>query len=500
MSKLITQCNLFYICFLFLITIKVSNNYVIIPFKSTSPKYNLIYDNSPDFIDKFKNEMDKNKFYTIMLFGEPKKDLVFYFTMKDYFVVMNNSCSRGMISSYIPYESKTFNYDPKSSCTYYDLFNAKLGNDSCSIYNDRDMYEPVITHFNFLVDNQTYVRKNYDYEPNKFCGKIGLIIRGSYPYYYSNFIDNLKKNNIIQSYQWGLFFFDKEQSYNINKEIQNKYDGCFIVGINENDYLNIFNTNIISNTYQELPLFTMLGGKFNTIYFRYLKNKIVCSEDRFFEIDIEKNYITCTRDYYNNIKKYFFNKYFEDKICKEIISDDKYSKGDSMVMCDLSFKNELNNFPKLFLFYRELNFTFILDYNDLFIELDNKIYFLIISPETINSVWNFGNILIKKFPFMFDQDKKQIYFIHLKKYKLKAENENNEETNNSQENQSFWYENKIYILFILCFIFIIIALIIGFIFGRKIWERNRKIRANELDDNFEYTKEIDEEKFTNIIN
>ena len=92
-----------------------------------------------------------------------------------------------------------------------------------------------------------------------------------------------------------------------------------------------------------------------------------------------------------------------------------------MIICNLEIKNELKDFPKLFLFYHELNFTFSLDYKDLFIEIKNKIYFLIISPERSNYYWNFGNILIKKYSFMFNQDKKQIYFIYLKKYDLESE-------------------------------------------------------------------------------
>ena len=91
----------------------------------------------------------------------------------------------------------------------------------------------------------------------------------------------------------------------------------------------------------------MLGGKFTEIYFKNMKNKIICSNNTLFEIDVEQNYIICTKDYYNNIKKYFFNKYFDNKICEEIISVDKYSKGESIIICNLTMKNELKKFPNL---------------------------------------------------------------------------------------------------------------------------------------------------------
>ena len=155
-----------------------------------------------------------------------------------------------------------------------------------------------------------------------------------------------------------------------------------------------------------------------------------------------------------------------------------------MIICNLEIKNELKDFPKLFLFYHELNYTFSLDYKDLFIEIKNKIYFLIISPERSN--------------YMFNKDNKQIYFIHLKKYDL--ESEDKDDIDNKIYNISFWDKYKLYIIIALLSVFVIISGIIGFIFGRKVWIKNRKRRACELDDNYDYTKNIDNDKTSNIIN
>ena len=488
----------FYFFLYILISINYSNNYIIIPFKSTKEKYNITFANSTDFISKFKKEMSKNKFYTTLQIGDSKKDSIFFFTMNDYFAVLMNTCPKGMISLYEPYESSSFTYDPQSTCTYYDLFKAKIGNDNFLFYNNQQMNEKVIINSDILVDNQTYPSSKY--ELNTYCGKIGLVVREYYPYNYVNFISHLKQKDVIQSYQWGMFFFDKEQSYNINKEIQNNYDGFYIAGLTENDYINIFNTDKIYNTYMEMKLYTMIGGNFDKIYFNYLNDSINCSEVTNFEIDIEKNYITCPKDYWKNIKKYFFNEFFENGKCKEIVLIDKYDKGDNMIMCDLNIKEELKKFPKLNLFNRELNFNFNLDYKDLFIEINNKIYFLIIHPQGINLVWNLGTFLIKKYSFMFDQDKKQIYFIYLKKYENDSNNENVDEKENDGGKNSGGKDNKIYIYLSIVVIFIALAAVIGFIFGRKIWEKHRKKRACELDDNYDYTKKNDNENDSAIIN
>ena len=121
----------YYILFILLILIQLCNNYIILPFTSIKLPYNITFDNSSDFISKFTKELNKKKLYTKIPIGEPKKDSIFFLTMKDYFAVIKNSCTNGTIESlYEPYESKSFSFDSKSSCTNYDLFNAKLGKDN----------------------------------------------------------------------------------------------------------------------------------------------------------------------------------------------------------------------------------------------------------------------------------------------------------------------------------------------------------------------------------
>jgi len=488
----------FYFSLCFIIIIENTKNYIIIPFKSTIQKYNITYDNSSDFTSKFTKEMNKNKLYAKIPLGEPKKDAIFFFTMNDYFGLLMNTCPKGMQSLYDPYKSKTFTYDPESTCTYYDLFKAKIGNDNFSFFNNQKMKESVIINSDILVDNQTYPRN--DYELGTFCGKIGLIVRAYYPAFYVNFISYLKNRNIIHSYQWGIFFFGENKNYNIDKEIQNNYDGFYVAGLTENDYKNIFNNNIVYNTYIENPIYTMIGGKFDKIYFKYLNNIINCSEVTNFEIDIEKNYIACPKDYWENIKKYYFKEHFANDKCKEIVSLDKYNKGDSMIICNLTIKEELKNFPKLYLFYRELNSNFTLDYKDLFIEINNKIYFLVIQPQGINLVWNLGKILVKKYSFMFDQDKKQIYCIHSSKYESDSDNEDITDEIKKDRKNDIKKDDKIYIYLSIVIIIIILAAVIGFIFGRKIWEKHRKRKAFELDENYDYSKENDNDYYSNIIN
>ena len=504
---------------LLIILIELSYNYIVFPFKSTNPKLNIIYDNSSNFVNKFMEEMDKNKLYTTISIGKPKKDVVMYLSMLDsYFGIMKDYCTKEVISTYVPYSSNSFILDKESSISIHDLSDAKKGNDTLYFYIDKNLKEQMEINFEFIIANKT--NKNIDdYIPNDFCGKIGFLKKYYNPYTqsYSNFIDYSKKNEIIQSYQWGVFFFDKEQSYIIEKEIQNKYDGFIIVGLLETDYSNIFKANDITGSYLLMGKSKNIGGIFTSIYFKYLDKKIYCERELEFEMDIDHNYIIITKDYYENIKKYYFNQYINNTICEERIS---YNSGNKnfMFICNSTIKKDLVKFPSLQLFCLDLDFQFELDYKDLFFEIDDKIYFLAIyhQPQSSasNEIWNFGKLLIKKYPFMYNEDRKTLYFVYLKKYyDPDKENKDNKydtsdnpditdktdinpnKTKNDEKN--FLTENKEYIIISLLLIVLIVGIIIGFVFGRKVWEKHRKTRANELDDNYEYTKENNDDKFIN---
>ena len=139
--------------------------------------------------------------------------------------------------------------------------------------------------------------------------------------------------------------------------------------------------------------------------------------------------------------------------------------------------NKISNFPKLSFTHKVLDFVFELTYNDLFIELNDKILFLVIYNTYGQDFWSVGRLFMKKYPFIFDYDKKTISFVNIyninKSDKIKKE-ENNKNTKNS------------YLKFCIVCIIILIGIIIGILIGRLLLQKNRKKRANELDDNFEY--------------
>ena len=307
-----------------------------------------------------------------------------------------------------------------------------------------------------------------------------------------NFVRHLKKEKIIDIYSWGMFFFDKEGSYKVNNDIKNTYDGFYILGFYEQNYSEIFKASNIFNTYAiENIAFKGIGINFDTIYFYDSPNNItkyICSNNTLVELCIDNNYFLSNSAYYNKIKEIFFKKFLDEAICYEANSTKSIGEKFYMLYCNLEFEKYLNSFPSLYFFNRELSFIFNFGYKDVFTKINDKIYFLIIGNDAIGSFWKLGKIFFEKYPIIINQDKKTISLVYLDKFGNQDNNDNNE------ENQKQYKEILLYSIFGVC---ILIALIIGYIFGRQLWKKNRKIRANELDENIEYD---DDERYSKITN
>ena len=119
---------------------------------------------------------------------------------------------------------------------------------------------------------------------------------------------------------------------------------------------------------------------------------------------------------------------------------------------------------------RHLNVQFIFNYKDLFYKYKNKYYYLVVFSD--ENFWILGKPFFKKYQIIFDKDKKTIGY-----YKIYKNDNNN--------NFSF---NKLF------FVIIILIIIIIFLLYKIICKRenkSKKIRVNELIENYEYVSEDD---------
>ena len=112
-----------------------------------------------------------------------------------------------------------------------------------------------------------------------------------------------------------------------------------------------------------------------------------------------------------------------------------------------------------------MNYTFILDYNDLFQIFNNKYVFLIFFNNVFSEKWKLGEIFLKKYNVFLNIDAKLFGFYILKNKKSE--------------------KNYLIVLIILLVIIIVILSILLYKLCKKY--NKRKKRPNELeDDSYEY--------------
>jgi hypothetical protein len=222
---------------------------------------------------------------------------------------------------------------------------------------------------------------------------------------------------------------------------------------------------------------------FKNIYLGDNKNKIN-EKDVQADLSINYDYVVSPMEYFDKICLPFFNTYINEKICQiqEII---KSVYTFEIVSCDkkLFTINDIKAFPTIYYYHYEFNFTFELNYNDLFEEINDKIFFLIVKNKgSFNQyLWKLGKIFLKKYKLSFNQDSKTISFY------------NNNEKNDDKSSLPIKEEKKVnkeYIWIIIC----LVCLALGIFVGTKIIVKNRKKRANELQDDYDYKIEKEDNK------
>jgi hypothetical protein len=144
------------------------------------------------------------------------------------------------------------------------------------------------------------------------------------------------------------------------------------------------------------------------------------------------------------------------------------------------------NFPHLTFFQKEMYYNFTFDANDLFtiIPDGDRILFNVEFKKEKNKKWEFGKPFFKKYQLSFDLDSKLIkYYI----------NENNEiEIEKEKE------KNRNFVKILIIIMLVLFILIIGILFGKLFFSNyRRKIRVNELDEDYIYVSKKNDDKNDN---
>ena len=470
--------NFFIVSILFL---KYNTNIIVLPFRENKSLFNLIDNN-------LSNEFHSKELYTEILIGDPPQHLI---------MNINTESFLYYIQPFLCYDNIQGFYNHSLSRTFHVI--TSMYEDSCDELNDGAYASDFFSFYN-STDLQTNItKKGFEFfyssyltykQPKNICGIAGFGLKQKYAdSNIDTFLNSLKRKGLINDYFWTYEYFEKEDNKILNfpkinnKYIINNYDGLLILGnfTNEYDPNDYDKNNYISTLAVERENNLKWDLVFHKIYNIY-KEEVSIIKDIHAELSINYDYIIFTKEYFETLIFPFFSSYLEKEICK-INKINKNAYMYEVISCnkEMFTIQDIKKFPNIYFFHYNYNYTFEITYKELFKEMNNNIFFLILKNiGTFNKdICKLGKIFLKKYHFSFNQDSKTILFYNkiISKNKFKTDKEK-EKINKINFNMN-------YIWIIIC----IICLIGGIYIGNKIIIRNRKMRANELQDEYEYKAE-----------
>jgi hypothetical protein len=408
------------------------------------------------------------------------------------FFIGQGYCEKNSISYYNPLESSTFKNERYFPYPFDDLRNMTEGNDTCSVYSNYELNTNItLNGFNLLYGSKVNIA-NEVYDKDKVCGIMGLKLYQNYDSHYEKYrtysLENsLKKNNITNYTFWTIDFFNDEQ-----KKKNKGYDGFLILGAGDPKYLkdikNYDEENIVysyasyvSNTVQWILNLKEIYYEFPT------NNKTNIVNSLKIQFYFDSDYYFVIKEYFESIKNTFFKTYLSQGICKVQKLKEFYLKY-QYIVCDKSFNKEITKFPTLYFQQSTYNYTFEITYKDCFKEVNNQILFLLFYDPWCPDMFKVGKKFMQKYQFIFVEDQKTIVFLNYKKGSGDDGGhdvpDDDEKPTKKEEQTKFEIKQLIWIFFL---VILLIGIVIGIFVGKKIWDKNRKKRANELnDDDYEY--------------
>ena len=278
-----------------------------------------------------------------------------------------------------------------------------------------------------------------------------------------HFIDQLMNNNIITKKIFG-FTYDTE------------YEGRLIFG----GYLYEVETNYKEKDMNEFDIDTDVSDKDNNkwmmkFYLNCLSgpdNKVIYEEKTYGFFFIESDLIIGSTDFQRNFTK----GYFEKRNCH----NESVQASSHFTIYYCTEESQFADFPNITLKYPgKYNFTFTK--NELFVKRGNRyifqIVFQIFTEDVSVPSWKLGQIFFRKYSVFFKQEDrgyKMSYYL-TQKFKSKG------------------LSTQTIVIIVLSIVLglLVIAIIVYFV---KFFPKRKKQRANELNDDYEYSGEETEEK------
>ena len=508
-KKTTFKIQFFFVSFIILILLSQSysktiknSNYLKIPFKTkliSLPKdENQTYNES-----SFLSDFFENNFILDMSLGSPPQNVTVLLE------TTNGEFSFNQGQKHLNYLLNSINnknyFSPKPYNIEKSTTSKKISETSSYYYMAEDIF-----YLNSTLNTKIQFSYNvYLSNTTDVYGTLGINLDMFNSYSNSKFIEQLKTNGIINKY---LLSFVYKSKYNIF----NDNPGFLYIGPephhydSENyKYYQYIKTyfNCVNKTDETKLLDWEI--KFDAVQYAIKKNaeyggsKYIITEmlNKTVVLDINSNLIIGTKEYYDLIDGLFFKEYLRFGLCFKKIAEYN-SKNYYVYYCDRDLLYSTINYadmmpysvsfakiPEIHFKNVNLQYTFLLEYSDMFYEIGKNYYFKIIfEVDKNNTIWNIGKFLLEKYQIIFDINSKTfgIYNPDLKYREPEEEEEEPEEPEPGKIDENDKKIGAAVLKYVIIVVVILVVIGLSVFIGMKIKEPRKK-RANELlDDNFDY--------------
>ena len=451
--------NSLYIVILILLCNYIITSYVTIPFQIYKKDEPNQYSSLEDY---FKYNSDLQYFGEISI-GEYQKPIPIVLSFNDFgFYYISRGTDMGNINNiYEPLSSYSFKYDSKQIVHFRNYGKANRANDTF-LFNNNELK---CRNIKFLYCGENHNKTNS-------IMIIGLRLLGDLirdPDL--NLVKQLRQNKYTETYDWSLHF-----------DANNKNKGVLLIGGEAHKYNpEKFNKSYYFNSVTlSKDIFDVWNLHFDKIYFLSKDNEEIQITDYMkFTLVHSSNLIKGATSYEKLIRKHFFDELIAQGKCQ--METSKVEERVYTCKNTEEIKKELKQrFPPLKIENKAYIKTFELNYEDVFLEKRDKIYFLIYFPYYMPFSWEVGLPFLQKYFFNYNYDTNLISFYNNDLAKFTEE----------EKYQGISVGKVILIIFL-----IIVFSFFGFYLGRKyiLMRRKEKIRAEELES--EFSKSINDSDY-----
>lgn len=425
--------------------------------------------------------MLQNQLYAEIKLGTPQQNIYLSISTEtaafsiETDLVNNKFYSYNKSSTHLNTQKKLSFYHEKYNSGYIFQDTFYFLNEYNRITNNFRPYDNITFDCIFELSEDYNKEKQYyiDNKNNLISGVIGLQIPKSYDTS-NNIINSLNHIGAINNTILSLLYTDL---YNENKAF-------LIIGRDPYQFKDSDNKSNINEPKRVSAFTNGIDSYWYFIFSDIKSGNVKLNQERTAEYAPHLGVIIGTAEYKNYINNTFFANLTKENICSEKhinISGKKYLYYE----CDKYI--DLNHFETISFVHQEFSYNFTLNRNDLFIYMNDKKYFLCIFADNDedgkgndnNKHWILGEPFTKKYNFVFDYNSKTILFYE----------EKDIEINNNEYTIYAW---------ILTIILLALILTVGIYLIFKVIFRPKRIQANELEDSFNYNKQKNSQKETDL--